>query len=131
MRFLLGLTLAVAVSATAQQGNSPSTLRRADLGHTVKFTCVVDKVMQAHAGWVAEEWMIREAAEAGFNIYSPRIGYEDLDAVARVTAWCRRHLPPALDAGHPGRESRRPPRRGEARGVGQRFRAALVEPQFR
>ncbi|GMV95069.1 MAG: hypothetical protein AMXMBFR82_48470 [Candidatus Hydrogenedentota bacterium] len=72
-------------------------LKREDLGRTVKFTCVVDKVMQAHKGWVAEEWMIREAAEAGFNIYSPRIGFDNLEAVANVTAWCEKngifHLP--------------------------------------
>ena len=95
----LGLLLTAVVLATAPgaEAQAPKELRRADLGHTVKFTCVVDKVMQAHKGWVAEEWMIREAAEAGFNIYSPRIGYEDLDAVARVTAWCAQygifHLP--------------------------------------
>ncbi|MCC6488899.1 MAG: hypothetical protein IT364_15475 [Candidatus Hydrogenedentes bacterium] len=72
-------------------------LKREDLGRTVKFTCVVDKVMQAHKKWVTEEWMIKDAAEAGFNIYSPRIGYDKLDVVAQVTAWCKQygifHLP--------------------------------------
>jgi len=81
----------------AEEPYWPQPLKRDDLGNTVKFTCVVDKVMQAHKGWVVEEWMIREAAEAGFNIYSPRIGYDKLDAVAQVTAWCEKngifHLP--------------------------------------
>ena len=35
--------------------------------------------------------MVKEAAEAGFNVFSPRKGYEDLDAVRQVTAWCRKY----------------------------------------
>ena len=97
MNNLFAIVLAIAGASAAGAQENARDLRRADLGKTVKFTCVVDKVMQAHKGWVVEEWMIREAAEAGFNIYSPRIGYDDLDAVARVTAWCDQygifHLP--------------------------------------
>ncbi|MCF6285276.1 MAG: hypothetical protein L3K26_08805 [Candidatus Hydrogenedentes bacterium] len=99
MRTMLGilLTMAVVPAVVAQDAETSTELRREDLGRTVKFTCVVDKVMQAHKGWVVEEWMIREAAEAGFNIYSPRIGYDNLDAVKQVTAWCDEygifHLP--------------------------------------
>jgi len=88
---------AIAVCAVGQEASSERSIQRADLGRTVKFTCVVDKVMQAHKGWVAEEWMIREAAEAGFNIYSPRAGFDNLEAVRNVTAWCEQngifHLP--------------------------------------
>jgi hypothetical protein len=93
----LAIILALSTTALAQDEYTVKKLRRADLGRSVKFTCVVDKVMQAHKGWVVEEWMIREAAEAGFNIYSPRIGYDKLDVVAQVTAWCEQygifHLP--------------------------------------
>ena len=85
------LTLMAAAVAAAQSNDALRTVRRADLGHDVKFTCVVDKVMQAHKGWVTEEWMIQEAADAGFNIYSPRAGYDNLEAVARVTKWCAQH----------------------------------------
>ncbi len=93
----LAVILALSTAAFAQESAPAKTLRREDLGRTVKFTCVVDKVMQAHKGWVTEEWMIREAAEAGFNIYSPRTGFDNLEAVQNVTTWCEKygifHLP--------------------------------------
>ena len=60
-------------------------IAREDLGRSVKLTVVVDKVMQPEAGWTTEEWMVKEAADAGFNVYSPRRGYDDLDAVREVT----------------------------------------------
>jgi len=70
---------------------------RHELGRSVKLTVLVDKVMQRHAGWVADEWMIRAAAEAGFNVYSPREGFDRLDEVGRVAQWCKEsgiyHLP--------------------------------------
>lgn len=77
-----------AVSVSAQAADA---IRRADLGRSVKLKIVVDKVMQRHAGWETEEWMIKEAADAGFNVYSPRIGYEDLRDVRRVAHWARRY----------------------------------------
>ncbi|MGD9494808.1 MAG: hypothetical protein AB7Y46_00730 [Armatimonadota bacterium] len=71
-------------------------LTRHDLGRTVKFKILVDKVMQPEAGWHTEEWMVREAAEAGFNVFSPRRA-NDLDEVRQVTQWCAQygmlHLP--------------------------------------
>ena len=50
---------------------------------------LVDKVMQPTRGWKTEEWMIKETAAAGFNVFSPRRGAEDLDEVRKVTGWCR------------------------------------------
>ncbi|MCP4639161.1 MAG: hypothetical protein GY851_01940 [bacterium] len=92
---ILAILLALTVLMPAAFGAEP--IRREDLGRTVKFTCVVDKVMQPENKWVTEEWMVRESAEAGFNIYSPRTGHENLDAVRQVTAWCQKygifHLP--------------------------------------
>ena len=44
------------------------------LGRDVKLKILVDKVMQPEANWTTEEWMVRETAEAGFNVYSPRHG---------------------------------------------------------
>jgi len=71
-------------------------ITRHDLGRTVKFKVVVDKVMQPEAGWHTEEWMVRESAEAGFNVYSPRHA-GDLQEVRQVTQWCEQygilHLP--------------------------------------
>lgn len=61
---------------------------RADLGRSAKLRILVDKVMQPEAGWVTRRWMVREAAQAGFNVFSPRIGYDRLDDVRKVTTWC-------------------------------------------
>ncbi len=64
---------------------------RDQLGRKEKLRILVDKVMQPVADWTTEEWMVREAAEAGFNVYSPRRGYDDLSAVRQVTEWCRKY----------------------------------------
>jgi len=72
-------------------------IAREELGRSVKLTILVDKVMQPEAGWVTEEWMVQAAAEAGFNVFSPRVGHERLDEVGRVTEWCAKngifHMP--------------------------------------
>lgn len=62
-----------------------------DLGQNVKFRILVDKVMQPEEGWVTKEWMVKEAAEAGFNVYSPRHGYNRLEEVRRVARWCGKY----------------------------------------
>lgn len=64
---------------------------RAALGRTDKLRVLVDKVMQPEAKWITEEWMVREAAEAGFNVFSPRAGYDRLDEVRQVAAWCLKY----------------------------------------
>jgi hypothetical protein len=70
---------------------APKVIERSALGRAEKFTILVDKVMQPEAGWVTEEWMIRATAEAGFNVYSPRHGYNDMPAVRQVTEWCQKY----------------------------------------
>ncbi len=70
---------------------SAGEVARDDLGRSVKLRILVDKVMQPEAGWTTEEWMINETAAAGFNVYSPRRGYDDLDAVRQVTEWCAKY----------------------------------------
>lgn len=65
--------------------------RREDLGRSVKLTILVDKVMQPTEDWVTKEWMVKEAAEAGFNVFSPRQGYDRLDEVVQVTEWCEKY----------------------------------------
>ncbi len=57
----------------------------------VKLRVLVDKVMQPEADWVTKEWMVRQAAEAGFNVLSPRVGHERLDEVRQVAEWCRKY----------------------------------------
>jgi len=64
---------------------------RDQLGREVKLRIVVDKVMQPEADWKTEEWMVEESAKAGFNVYSPRIGFDDLAAVRQVTEWCQKY----------------------------------------
>ena len=89
MQTTLGIALATAVLfATASEGER---IPRSELGRQVKLTILVDKVMQPEAGWHTEEWMVKEAAEAGFNVWSPRIGHADLDEVRQVNAWCLDH----------------------------------------
>jgi hypothetical protein len=64
---------------------------RAALGRSARLAILVDKVMQPEGGWHTEEWMVAEAAAAGFNVWSPRRGHEDLDEVRQVNAWCADH----------------------------------------
>lgn len=64
---------------------------RAELGKSVKLRILVDKVMQPEAKWVTQEWMIKAAAEAGFNVFSPRVGHERLEEVRQVAQWCGKY----------------------------------------
>ena len=81
-------TIAFLANAHAGAEQAP---RREDLGRRVKLRIVVDKVMQPTAKWVTEEWMVKAAAEAGFNVFSPRRGHDRLDEVRQVTRWCQEH----------------------------------------
>ncbi len=65
--------------------------KRSELGRSVKLTIVVDKVMQPTAGWRTKEWMVKAAADAGFNVWCPRAGFDDLDEVRQVTKWCAKY----------------------------------------
>lgn len=85
---LFSVICAVAVLSVCAAAERPALK---DLGRTVKMRILVDKVMQPTRGWKTEEWMIKEAADAGFNVFSPRIGAEDIAAVRQVTQWCRKY----------------------------------------
>lgn len=89
-RYLIPLCFIVALltAAGCNAGPLPS---RADLGRTVKMTVLVDKVMQPEANWTTQEWMLKEAADAGFNVFSPRKGFDDFAAVHQVSAWCEKY----------------------------------------
>ena len=103
----IAMLCAVCLATTCSAAESIS---RDELGREVKLTILVDKVMQPTEGWVTKEWMVQEAARAGFNVFSPRKGYDRLDEVSQVAQWCRRsgifHMPwmrgtlaaPAVDA---------------------------------
>lgn len=86
----IGLVLAMCTASGISLGAEPVATRD-QLGRDVKFRIMVDKVMQPVAKWTTEEWMVRETAEAGFNVYSPRRGFDDLGAVRQVTEWCRKY----------------------------------------
>ncbi len=89
----LGLILLMCLVAPAMAERPP----RAELGRSVKMRILVDKVMQPEADWHTEAWMVAEAAAAGFNVWSPRLGNDDMTEVAQVTTWCRQegifHIP--------------------------------------
>lgn len=80
--------LSLPVAGLAQDG-----ITQDDLGRTVKLKVFVDKVIGAGGegglGW--GEQAVKEAAEAGFNVFSPRIGGHDMDRVRRMTDWCREY----------------------------------------
>jgi len=61
------------------------------MGRSVKFRIVVDKVMQPVEEWTTKEWMVREAAEAGFNVFCPRAGFDRLDEVRQAADWCAKY----------------------------------------
>ncbi len=60
----------------------------ADLGESVKWRLLVDKVMHRAADATSAKWVVEETAAAGFNVYSPRLGYDDLEMIRDVTDWC-------------------------------------------
>ncbi|HHX39957.1 MAG TPA: hypothetical protein GX715_08335 [Armatimonadetes bacterium] len=90
MRKILVLSM-IAVALATVQGWCAQGVSRQELGRTVKLTILVDKVMQPVEGWVTKEWMIKAAADAGFNVFSPRRGHERLQEVRDVTEWCRKY----------------------------------------
>lgn len=85
---LLSLAVSCGQLGCALAASVPS---RQELGRQVKLRILVDKVMQPTEGWVAKEWMVKATAEAGFNVFSPRRGHDNLDEVRHVTQWCEKH----------------------------------------
>ncbi|HOM84021.1 MAG TPA: hypothetical protein PLZ94_19785, partial [Armatimonadota bacterium] len=90
MRKILLLSV-IAVALASVPGWCAQGVSRQDLGRTAKLTILVDKVMQPVEGWVTKEWMVKAAADAGFNVFSPRRGHERLDEVRQVTEWCQKY----------------------------------------
>lgn len=88
MRFCIPIAALLTLSVIGFAAPRPPL---ADLGRSVKMRILVDKVMQPTRGWKTEEWMVKEAADAGFNVFSPRQGAADMNAVRQVTEWCRKY----------------------------------------
>lgn len=90
--WIIALVLSVvSIGWSQEQATTPAGVARKDLGRTEKLRILVDKVMQPEEGWVTKEWMVKEAAEAGFNVFSPRSGFDRLDEVRQVTQWCAKY----------------------------------------
>ncbi len=62
-----------------------------DLGRGDKLRVVVDKVLMAANGWVMTEDHVREIAQAGFNVLSPRLGNDDMAEVRKIAALAEKH----------------------------------------
>ena len=88
LKLFISLTLSLALASGSLAAEK---IQRQDLGRSVKLLILVDKVMQPEADWVTKEWMIKETAEAGFNVFSPRSGHDRLDEVKQVNEWCRKY----------------------------------------
>jgi len=86
--FMMALAGVCVLGASCMAADAPE---RAQLGREVKLRILVDKVMMPTAKWHTEEWMVKEAAEAGFNVFSPRTGHDNLDEVHLVTGWCEKY----------------------------------------
>ncbi len=84
----LVLCLVFAADATVRAADPPS---REELGRSVKLRILVDKVLQPEAKWVTQEWMVKATAEAGFNVLSPRAGFDRLGEVRQVAEWCGKY----------------------------------------
>jgi len=64
---------------------------RAALGRTEKLRILVDKVLMASNKWVMTEDHVKEIADAGFNVVSPRLGNEDMAEVRRIAELAGKH----------------------------------------
>lgn len=122
----IGTCMGVLVLAMAGLSRGGELVPRSELGTRVKLRVLVDKVMQPQEKWVTKEWMVKATAEAGFNVLSPRIGFDRPDEVTQVADWCRTHgiyympwMRGSLDAPK-GREAEGK-RYVQARGVEQRL----------
>ncbi len=82
---------AVFLAGTVIRCTAAPALTVDDLGRSVKLRVLVDKVMQPTAGWITKEWMVKAAAEAGFNVFCPRAGFDRPDEVRQVADWCARY----------------------------------------
>ena len=85
------VTLAVCTLAVAAPTG------RDALGRTEKLRILVDKVLMADNKWVMSEGNVREIAQAGFNVVSPRTGNEDMQEVRRIAGLAKQngifHMP--------------------------------------
>jgi hypothetical protein len=75
MRTVLRIAVTVAVALMLVAVCAAERVPRSELGRAVKMTILV----------------VKEAAEAGFNVWSPRLGHDDLAEVLLVNEWCAKY----------------------------------------
>ncbi len=66
-------------------------VNREELGREEKLRVLVDKVLMKSNGWVMTEDHVRQIAEAGFNVVSPRLGGDSMKQVRRVAKYAQKH----------------------------------------
>lgn len=64
---------------------------RDELGRKEKLRVLVDKVLMASNKWVMTEDHVRQIAEAGFNVVSPRLGNDDMNEVRKIAGLAQKH----------------------------------------
>ena len=77
-------TLCLAAVVVLQLVSLANAADRHALGRTDKLRILVDKVLMADNNWVMTEGHVKEIADAGFNVVSPRTGNEDMKEVRRI-----------------------------------------------
>jgi len=60
-------------------------------GRAEKLRVLVDKVLMAFNKWVMTEDHVREIAEAGFNVVSPRLGNDDMNEVRKIAGLAQKY----------------------------------------
>ena len=65
--------------------------KREELGRSEKMRVLVDKVLMRANGWVMSEDIVRQIAEAGFNVVSPRLGGDDMERVRQVSEFAEKY----------------------------------------
>ena len=85
------LKAVVCASLLAVVLSSARAADRDQLGRAEKLRVLVDKVLMASNKWVMTEDHVRQIAEAGFNVVSPRAGNEDMNEVRKIAALAQKY----------------------------------------
>lgn len=64
---------------------------REELGRGEKLRVLVDKVLMQANGWVMTENHVKQIAEAGFNVVSPREGGDDMHQVRLISQYAQKY----------------------------------------
>lgn len=65
--------------------------KQEELGKSQKFRVLVDKVLMKENGWVMTEEHVKQIADAGFNVVSPREGGDDMHQVRLISQYAQKY----------------------------------------